>query len=414
MTDPATLAIHAGEDADATTGAYAPNLVMATNFATSWDALDFSAPHIASDAPLLYSRWGNPTVRQLESKLAALEGGEEAVAFASGMAAISSVLMHLLGAGDHVVVSDVCYPGTLALASRTLPRMGIEVSRADLSDEADVLAALRPNTSVIWAETPANPILRLTDLRALAEIAHDAGALLVVDGTFAPSTITRALDFGADIVVQSLTKYYSGHGDVVAGAAVGPARQMQRLREEAMGRFGAALSPFNAWLVLRGIATLPLRTVAHSRNARFLARWLEGHPAVDRVLYPGLPSHPQHGLACRQMAHPGGMVSVRVRGGEVTARRVAEGLRLFHYAVSLGHHKSLALYLPTEAMQEGSLGLDAEHLSRYRDWAGDGIFRLSVGLEAPEDLRDDLDRALSAALDTVEDQAGQPIGGRTR
>jgi methionine-gamma-lyase len=313
-----------------------------------------------------------------------------------------------------VVVSDVCYPGTLALAAQTLPRMGIGVSRADLSDEADIRAALRPNTSVIWAETPANPILRLTDLRALAEIAHDAGAVLVVDGTFAPSTITRALDVGADIVVQSLTKYYSGHGDVIAGAAVGDGRHMRGLREEAMGRFGAALSPFNAWLVLRGMATLPLRMEAHSRNARYLAGWLEGHPAVERVHYPGLPSHPQYELACRQMAHPGGMVSVRIRGGEANARRVAERLRIFHYAVSLGHQKSLALYLPTAAMQEGTLRLDAEHLSRYRDWAGDGIFRLSIGLEAPEDLREDLHQALSAALEPAVDALDQPVGGGNR
>jgi len=392
-----TAAIHAAEGPDPVTGAYSPNLVMTTNFACAWEELDFGAPTIGWDAPLLYSRWGNPTVRQLEHKLAELERAEEVVAFPSGMAAISSLLLHSLGAGDHLVVSDVCYPGTLALARRTLPRLGIDVTPTDLSDADEVRAVLRPSTRLILAETPANPILRLTDLRELAAIAHNAGALLAVDGTFAPCTITRALELGADFVVHSLTKFYAGHGDVIAGAVAGDAERMRALREEAVGRFGEALSPFNAWLVLRGIATLAPRMKLHVDNAMQIAGWLEDHPLVERVLYPGLASHPQRHLAERQMAQPGSMLAVRIAGGEAAARRVAERLRVFHYAVSLGHHRSLALFLPTDAMQRGTLNLDTEHLRRYREYAGDGIFRLSIGLEDPDDLREDLDQALRAA-----------------
>lgn len=395
-----TQAVHAGELPDALTGGAAPALVMSTNFVTCPDALDFGSPTVGVDAPYLYSRWGNPTVRMLEQKLAALEGGDEAVAFGTGMAAMSSLLLHVLSPGDHVLVSDVCYAGTVSLTRETLPRFGIEVTTADLSDLAEVAAAIRPNTRLVLAETPANPILRLTDLAAVARIAHDSSALLAVDASLTPSVITRPLAEGADFVVTSLTKYYSGHGDAMGGAVIGASELMAPLRQDAVLRFGGVLSPFNAWLILRGMTTLGARMDAHVANAGRVAAFLAEHPAVSKVIYPGLPSHPQHELAQRQMAAGGGLIAFQPRDRDAIGALV-ERLDLFHYAVSLGHQRSLILYLDTDGMQRACFHLDDEHLRRYREWAGDGLFRLSIGLEDPDDLCDDLDRALSGTAGAV-------------
>lgn len=389
-----TRAIHAGEQPDPATGAAAPNLVMSTTFVTEDATTGFSAHSLVDDAPFLYTRWSNPTVRQLEMKLADLENGEDAVAFGSGMAAATGLVLSVLKAGDHVVVSDVSYAGMAELARDTLPQLGIRVSTVDLSDLDELKRAMLPDTRLVYAETPVNPLLRLADIQAIGDIAHAAGAELAVDSTLATPLATRPLELGADYVLHSLTKYIGGHGDALGGAVVGRRERLAQLRQAGVIHFGGVLSPFNAWLILRGMATLPLRMAAHAETAGHVARFLEQHPRVSRVIYPGLLSHPQHELACRQMANFSGMLTFQVADGAALARRLPEHLEIFHYAVSLGHHRSLIFYLSTDELQETSFRLDAEHLARYRLFAGDGIFRVSIGLEDPDDLCADLDRVL--------------------
>ncbi|MGH8937040.1 MAG: trans-sulfuration enzyme family protein [Acidimicrobiia bacterium] len=389
-----TRAVHAGEGPDPVTGATTPNLVMSTTYALDEADTTFSALGLTEDLPYIYSRWSSPTVDRLEAKLADLEGAEAALAFASGMAAVSSLFLHLLGKGDHLVVSEVGYAGTAELVRDTLPRMGIEVTPVDLSDLGELEGALRDGTRLVWAETPANPILRLTDLPAVAELAHQSGAELAVDSTFATPVSTRPLELGADYVVHSLTKYLGGHGDALGGAVLGRAEALSGLRQEGLIHLGGVLSPFNAWLVMRGLVTLPLRMAAHEEGALKVARFLEEHPRVTKVTYPGLPSHPQHDLAKRQMENFSGMLTFQVEDGWAMARRFVERLEVFHYAVSLGHHRSLIFYLDTGRMQTSSFRLDEEHLRRYRELAGDGIFRVSIGLEEPDDLCADLEQAL--------------------
>jgi cystathionine beta-lyase/cystathionine gamma-synthase len=389
-----TRAVHAGEGPDPITGATTPSLVMSTTYALDEADTTFSALGLTEDLPYIYSRWSSPTVDRLEAKLADLEGAEAGLAFASGMAAVSSLFLHLLGKGDQLVVSDVGYAGTAELVRDTLPRMGIEVTPVDLSDLEELEGALRDSTRLVWAETPANPILRLTDLRAVAELAHQAGARLAVDSTFATPVASRPIELGADYVVHSLTKYLGGHGDALGGAVLGGAEALGELRQEGLIHLGGVLSPFNAWLVMRGLVTLPLRMAAHEEAALQVARFLEEHPRVTKVTYPGLPSHPQHDLAKRQMENFSGMLTFQVEDGWAMARRFVKRLEVFHYAVSLGHHRSLIFYLDTGRMQASSFRLDEEHLHRYRELAGDGIFRVSIGLEDPDDLCADLEQAL--------------------
>ena len=401
-----TAAVHAGESPDPTTGASAPNLVMSSTFVTQ-DAAGFSAHDLDEQSGFLYTRWSNPTVAQLEAKLCALEGAEACLCFGSGMAAAAGVLLSVLGSGDHCVMSDTNYAGVAELGRNTLPRMGIEVSFVDTSDPDNVAAAIRPETRLIWLETPANPIVRLTDLRRLAAIAAEHGRVRVaVDSTFATPIATRPLELGAHYVMHSLTKYIGGHGDAVGGAVLGSRDDIAALRLEAGIHHGGVLSPFNAWLIMRGAATLPLRMKAHEENALAVARFLEGHPRVARVMYPGLPSHPQHELARRQMdnfsamltfqvdggVRPGG--TVQWRDGQQLAERVARGLRVIHYAVSLGHHRSLVFWMDTASLMETSFGLRGVQLESYRAYAGEGIFRMSVGLEDPADICEDLGRML--------------------
>ena len=394
---PRTLAIHAGERPDPATGASSPNLVMSSTFVTSGPA-EFSATRLDEDSPNIYTRWGNPTVRQLEEKVAALESAEDAVAFASGMGAAAAIVFTHLGAGDHLVLSEVCYAGIAELARDTLPRMGIAVSFVDTSDLMAVENALRDETRLILVDTPCNPILRITDIAGMAELAHAAGALLAVDSTFASPIATQPLALGADLVMHSATKYLGGHGDAMGGIVCGRRDLIGALRAEALIHYGGTLSPFNAWLIARGCATLPIRMRAHEETAMAVARGLEDHPKIERVLYPGLPSHPQHNLAGRQMANFSGMISFRVKGGAAEGRSVAErmgrDLGIIHYAVSLGHHRSLVVWLPTEDLLSSSFPLTGDAADAYRDWAGEGIFRFSVGLEDADDLLKDLDQVL--------------------
>ena len=391
---PQTLAIHAGEDVDEQTGASVPNLVMSTTFATR-DALGFSIKDFGEDMPYIYTRWGNPTVRQLQDKLAAIKGAEACLAFASGMAATSALLLGYLSRGDHLIVSNVHYAGSAELVRHTLSRFGIDVSIVDTSDADNVAQAMRDTTKLVFIETPANPILRLSDIEGIAEICGTSDARLAVDSTFAPPTITQPIELGADFVIHSLTKYIGGHGDALGGALLGPHEAIRELNEEALIHFGGVISPFNAWLIMRGIATLPIRMRAHSDNATQVASFLENHPAVKRVNFPGLASHPQHDLALKQMSASSGMLSFQVQDGPRTAQAMIDQLKIIHYAVSLGHHRSLIYWIGTDAIMESTFQLDGEHLARYREFAGDGVMRLSVGLEDAQDICADLAQVLT-------------------
>ena len=391
-----TEAVHAGESPDPTTGASAPSIVMSTTFVADPEA-SFSSETVTAETPWVYTRWGNPTVDQLEKKLAVLEGAESCVAFASGMAAITALLIHRLQAGDHLVLSDISYAALAEMSHDLLPRMGIRITRVNMSDLDAVRTVVIPGTKLVYIETPCNPILRLTDIAAVANIAHDAGAQLAVDSTFATPMATRPLALGADFVLHSLTKYLGGHGDAIGGALLGAAEVMADLRKRVAIRTGGIISPFNAWLILRGLATFPLRMRAHQEAALRVAEFLERHPKVKRVIYPGLPSHPQHELAKRQMRNFSGMLTFQVDDGSGVARALAEHLQIIHYAVSLGHHRSLIFYLPTDELQETSFHLVGEQLAGYRALAGPGIFRLSAGIEDPADLCADLEQALAKA-----------------
>jgi len=388
-----TRAVHSGESPDPTTGASAPNIVMSSTFVID-EPVSFSAQDKPEDAPYVYSRWDNPTVTVLQDKLAALEEAEACRCFASGMAATSALLLSTLSQGDRLVMSDSNYPGTAELARKILTRLGVEVVLADLSDQEVAVRSITPGVKLVWAETPANPTLRLTDIRAVAELAHSVGAEFAVDSTFASPVATRPLKLGADYVVHSLTKYCCGHGDAMGGAVLGRRDALKSVETDGQIYMGGVISPFNAWLINRGLATLPMRMQAHQTNATHVAKFLEGHPKVKKVLYPGLSSHPQFDLAVRQMDNYSGMVSVQIDDGPGLAERMMSDLKIFHYAVSLGHHRSLIYWLGTDDLMQSSYALEGRALDAYRAFAGDGVFRISVGLEDPEDLCDDLAQIL--------------------
>jgi cystathionine beta-lyase/cystathionine gamma-synthase len=390
-----TTAVHAGEYVDPATRASSPNLVMSVTFAPE-QLTGFSARDEQDYQGFVYGRVSSPTVKQLEEKIAALEDSEAALAFASGVAAAHALICGRLSKGDHLIVPDANYVGIAELTRDTLPRFGIEVSFVDVARPEEVAAAIRPNTRMLWLETPANPTMKLCDIAALARLAHDAGVRdVAVDSTYATPIATRPIALGADFVVHSLTKYICGHGDAMGGAVAGRKKDLDALNLEASVHFGGILSPFNAWLILRGAATLPIRMRAHEAAALKVAAYLEGHSAVSRVFYPGLASHPQHELAVRQMRNFSGMMTFQThRSGPEIAARMVERLDIIHYAVSLGHHRSLIYWIGTQDIQGSTFRHDAETLRRYREFAGDGVFRLSVGIENAEDLIADLDKVL--------------------
>ena len=393
-----TRAIHAGEAPDPITGASAPNIVMSTTFAVEADAgfsVETAGGSASSDPDYIYTRWGNPTLNQLEKKLSSLEEAADCVVFASGMAAISGLFLSLLKTGDHLVMSDIVYAGASELANDTLANMGIEVTRVNMSDLDEVAAAMTTKTKLVYAESPCNPIMRLTNLAAVADIAHSHGAKFAVDSTFATPLATLPIALGADYVIHSLTKYFGGHGDAVGGAVLGnDAAEMATLRQGMMVHGGGVLSPFNAWLIMRGMATLPLRMAAHEKAALAVAEFLEKHPKIERVVYPGLASHPQSDLAQEQMHNMSGMLTFQTKDGPAAARVFAKKLEIIHYAVSLGHHRSLLFYMPTDSLLETSFKLTPKQEADYRRYMGEGAFRVSIGIEDPEDLCDDLAQAL--------------------
>ena len=391
-----TTAIHAGEGPDPATNASAPPLHMSSTFVSD-EATGFSAHDLEEDSPWLYARWANPTVSMLEKKIAAIESVDEALCFASGMAAATAIFMTFLKKGDHVIISDVSYAGVAELARDTLPRFGIETTFVDMSNLKMVEDAVKINTKLLHIETPVNPILRLTDVKAVKKISKKVGALLSADCTFSTPLGTNANALGVDLIMHSATKYLCGHGDAVGGVIAGSKELISKLRLEAGIHHGGIMSPFNAWLISRGVSTLPLRMEAHQRNALTLAKWLENHPIVTDVKYPGLKSHPQHNLAVQQMNNFSAMLSFQVgdkESGEKLANKMTKKLEVIHYAVSLGHHRSLIFWMPTEDLINGSFKLTKSQIKSYKQYAGEGIFRMSVGLEDIDDLILDLERVL--------------------
>jgi cystathionine gamma-lyase len=380
-----TLAIHAGQEPDPTTGA-----IMTPIFQTSTYVQSSPGVHKGYE----YSRTQNPTRHALEACIAAVESGKHGIAFASGCATTDAVL-HLLSAGDHVVACDDLYGGTYRLFTKVLARFGVEFTFADLSDPDSLRQHLRPNTKMLWLETPTNPMLKLVDIAALAEIAHAAGALVVVDNTFMSPIFQTPLDHGADIVVHSTTKFINGHSDVVGGIAVtrddGLAQQLHFLQNS----IGAIPGPMDCFLVLRGIKTLGVRMRQHAANAEKVVALLEAHPAVETVTWPFSPSHPQYELAKRQMTGGGGMITCVMRGGLKAATTMLEQTRLFALAESLGGVESLIEH--PAVMTHASIPADI----RAQLGISDGLIRLSVGIEDADDLLADLTRALDLAAASV-------------
>ena len=393
---PATRALDAGLVPDPVTGAIAPTLVASVNNVFVPGTAGFSAEGAdLTEQPFLYARWTNPTVRALEERLAGLEGAGDALATATGVAAAAAVFFTFLKAGDHLIVSEVAYAGVYELAPRVLPDLGIAVTPCDLTDPAAVRAALRPATGLLHAETPCSPLLRVPDLAALSSGAKEAGVRVSVDSTLATPVITRPLDHGADLVIHSLTKFMNGHGDALGGAVLGRRDLISRIRSRAGVYLGATLSAQNAWLILRGLDTLFPRMRTASAPAGELAAWLAAPPGVTRVTWPGADDHPQREVALRQMALGGAMIAFQTREAPATvAARMAARFRVIHYAFSLGHQRSICVHIGTEEIQRSTFRMEGAALTRWKDWAGEGVFRLSVGLEDPADLIADLSGAL--------------------
>lgn len=337
-----------------------------------------------------YSRTSNPTRRALEENLAALEGGVNAFAVATGMAAITTAL-HLCKSGDHIICTHDCYGGTERLLRTYGELYGLQISYVNMSNLEEVHAALRPNTKALWIETPSNPLLNIVDIRALAEIAHNRGALACVDNTFLSPYNQRPFELGADLIVHSTTKYLNGHSDVVGGAVIVNNEALSDRVKFLVNALGQGASPFDCWLVLRGIKTLVARMKEHERNARAVAEFLAGHPQVAKVYYPGLPTHPHHELAKRQQYGFGGMVSFEVRDGFKQAHQVLRSVKLFSLAESLGGVESLISHPVT--MTHASMTPER----REKAGINDRIIRLSVGVEDVNDLLEDLDQALVAS-----------------
>ena len=374
-----TRAIHAGQEPDPATGA----VVVPVHLTSTYKQDGVGGLRGGYE----YSRSGNPTRTALQEALAALEEGSTGLAFASGLAAEDTLLRTVCAPGDHVVLPGDAYGGTFRLVSRVYSAWGVEHTPVDLNDLDALRAAIRPTTRVVWCETPTNPLLNVSDIAALAEVAHEAGALLVVDNTFASPYLQRPLTLGADVVVHSTTKYLGGHSDVVGGALVAADAGLGEQLAYHQNAMGAVAGPMDSWLVLRGLKTLGVRVDRHGENAARIAEFLLGHPAVGDVLYPGLPQHRHHEIAAKQMSGFGGMLSFRLKGGEEAALRVCERAQLFILAESLGGVESLIEHphRMTHASAAGSpLEVPAD------------LVRLSVGIEDVEDLIADLDQALTS------------------
>lgn len=381
-----TLAVHAGARRDDAFGAINTPVYMTSNYRIPTDGTPVDWSGINSN---IYQRNRNVNQMVLQDRLCALAGAEDGAVFASGVAALMSVFTTFLNSGDHAVISEVCYSATNLQFREFLPKKyGIQVTFVDITDAEAVRRAVRPNTKLIHAETPGNPTTGIADLDALARIAHEAGALLSVDATFAGPLCLRPLEHGTDLEIHSMTKYINGHGDSLGGCVLGRRELLTKIKEEAMVNYGGILSPFNAWLVARGLATAPLRMAQHCRAAQAVAEFLERSPAVRFIWYPGLASHPQHELAKRLMGGQySGMISFDIKGDERVHQKFLDSLRLITHAVSLGDIESLIVYYDK----------NSDKLPHYPPVYREGFFRFSVGLEDPADLIADLQQALEAS-----------------
>ncbi len=383
-----TRAVHAGYKKNEV-GALATPIYQTSTFVFD-NAKQGGRRFAGEEDGYIYSRLGNPTNTQVEEKLANLEGGEAAISSASGMGAITSVIWSLVGTGDHIVAAKTLYGCTFAYMSHGLEKFGVEVTFVDAEDPENFRRAMKENTKVVYLETPANPNMTIVDIQAVSEIAHELeGCLVVVDNTYCSPYIQRPLELGADVVVHSGTKYLNGHGDVIAGFAVGAKEFIDQVRFFGIKDMtGASLSPFDAYLVNRGMKTLPLRMEKHCANAQVVAEFLEGHPAVERVLYPGLRSFPQYEMAKRQMKLPGAMIAFTLKGGLQAGVDLMDDVKLCTLAVSLGDTETLIQH---PASMTHSSYTEEE---RAKSGIEEGLVRLSVGLEDAEDIIHDLERSL--------------------
>ncbi|TFD13384.1 cystathionine gamma-synthase [Cryobacterium sp. TMT1-2-2] len=375
-----TIAIHAGQEFDPTTGAVIPPIYQTSTYVQD------GIGNLRGGYE--YSRGGNPTRTVLESLLAALEGGKHGLSFASGLAAEDTILRAILAPGDHVVLGNDVYGGTHRLISKVHGAWGVLNTTVEMSDLAAVEAAIRPETKILWVETPSNPLMKISDIAALAEIAHRHGVVAIVDNTFASPALQHPLEFGADVVVHSTTKYLGGHSDVLGGALIINDDELYAKAQFLQFAAGPVSAPLDSWLTVRGIKTLSVRMERHCKNAQAIAEYLDGHPAIAAVYYPGLPGHPGHELAKKQMSGFGGMISVAFVGGAAAARLFAESMHLFQLAESLGGVESLVNY-PSEMTHASVRGTELE--------VPDNIVRLSVGIEDVADLIADLEAALPRA-----------------
>lgn len=384
-----TTIIHAGQSPDPLTGALSTPIYQTSTFVFE-NAEQGAARFALEEEGYIYTRLGNPTQHALEVKMAALESAEAALAVASGMTAISASFWTLCSNGDHIISSHTLYGCTHALLSHSMPKFGISVTFVDASNLENIRKAIRPNTKIIYIETPANPTLTIIDIAATAQLAHSYNIKLMVDNTFMSPYCQRPLELGADIVVHSATKYLNGHGDVIAGIVLGKKDFIDEVRFVGVKDItGGCISPFNAWLTLRGLKTLGVRMDRHCQNSLQVAQFLASHPNVEKVYYPGLSDHPQHQLAQTQMSSFGAIISFEIKGGIEDGRRVMNGVKLCSLAVSLGDTETLIQH---PASMTHSPIVQEE---RLKAGITDGLIRLSVGLEDPEDIINDLAQALS-------------------
>ncbi len=387
MLAPDSLVVHAGIGENEYL-AVVPPIYQTSTFA--FDCAEQGADLFAGKRDgYIYSRMGNPTVRALEDAVAALEGGHAGLACGSGMASVHTALAALLNAGDHVICSEAVYGPTCTLVQNVLSRFGIEYTIVDASDLDAVQAAFRPNTTVVYVETPGNPTLAICDLDPLCKMSHERGAKVIVDNTFMTPILQQPFRWGADVVVHSLTKFLNGHADVVGGMIVVKEESQYSEFRTALNHFGGVLGPFDSFLVHRGIKTLALRMQRHCDSALKVAAFLEKHPAVEWVRYPGLESHPQYDIASRQMAGAGGVISFELSGGIEAGRSMMNAVRLCGLAVSLGGVESLIQH--PASMTHAIMGVEARRKAHITD----GLVRVSVGIENPNDIINDLDQAIS-------------------
>lgn len=385
---PSTLAIHGGRPF--TEGAHALSMPLYLTSSFVFESAQEGAELFAHEKEgFIYTRMGNPTVEATAAKIAALEGAEEALLTSSGMAAISTTLCALLQPGQRLIAGRVLYGSTLALLKRMERRCGMNIRYVDATNLDEVRDALHPSTRVVYIETPDNPLLGIADIVGIAALAKKVGALLIVDNTFATPFNQRPLELGADLVIHSATKYLSGHGDLIAGAVVGSRHLVSAVREELKEK-GAICGPFTAWLLQRGLKTFALRMERHNANGMAVARFLERHPRVERVYYPGLPSSPYHALARQQMKGFAGVLSFEVSGGLEAGRKLVDAVTLCTRAVSLGDAETLIEH--PASMTHATVPPEQRRAAGITD----GLVRLAVGLEDPEDIIADLDRALAA------------------